>query len=222
MERHQLPPQPGAQGRASLSHRFNTVRSDSHGIVFRRAAALLVLLVAAGGCRVLDAGPPQGNDVYTPARETLGEAVNDFFGIRPAAKQPIPFPHNTHVAKKVGCTEYCHESVTMGPVAGLPSVKTCMICHESIAIDRPLIQQITALSKRGVDLAWQRVYGYAAESHVRFNHAPHLRAKVDCATCHGRIDQQTVAERNVDLKMGFCVRCHKEKRAPNECLTCHY
>jgi hypothetical protein len=45
---------------------------------------------------------------------------------------------------------------------------------------------------------------------------------VDCATCHGRIDQQTVAERNVDLKMGFCIDCHKSKQAPNECLTCHF
>jgi hypothetical protein len=192
-------------------------------VAFARSLISLALLGAAvSGCRVLGGGAPASSAVYTPARETLGAAVNDFFGIRPTAKQPFPFPHKTHVANKVGCTEYCHESVTKGPVAGLPSVKTCMICHESIATDRPLIQQITALSKQGVDLSWQRVYGYAAESHVRFNHAPHLRAKVDCATCHGRIDQQTVAERNVDLKMGFCVDCHKSKQAPNECLTCHY
>jgi hypothetical protein len=183
---------------------------------------LALLAVAVSGCRLADEGAPSPAAVYTPAHETLGSAVNDFFGIRPAATQPIPFPHKTHVANKIGCTEYCHESVTKGPVAGLPSVKTCMICHESIATDRPLIQQITALSKQGVDLSWQRVYGYAAESHVRFNHAPHIRAKVDCSNCHGRIDQQTVAGRNVDLRMGFCVECHKSKQAPNECLTCHF
>jgi hypothetical protein len=184
-------------------------------------AALTLLAVAISGCRLADEGPSPAS-VYTPGHETLGSAVNDFFGIRPPATQPIPFPHKTHVANKIGCTEYCHESVTKGPVAGLPSVKTCMICHESIATDRPLIQQITALSKQGIDLSWQRVYGYAAESHVRFNHAPHIRAKVDCSNCHGRIDQQTVAGRNVDLKMGFCVECHKSKQAPNECLTCHF
>jgi hypothetical protein len=183
---------------------------------------LALVAVTVSGCRALDDAAPSRTPVYTPAHETFGAAVKDFFGIRPTVAQPFPFPHKTHVANKVGCTEYCHESVTKGPVAGLPSVKTCMICHESIATDRPLIQQITALSKTGVDLSWQRVYGYAGEAHVRFNHAPHLRAKVDCATCHGRIDQQTVAERNVDLKMGFCVACHKSKQAPNECLTCHY
>jgi len=184
----------------------------------------LLAAVAVSACRpantVANDGP--ASSIYTPARASFGVVVNDFFGIRPTAKQPFPFPHKTHVEKKVGCTEYCHESATKGPVAGLPSLKTCMICHESIATDRPLIQQITAQAKRGIDMEWQRVYGYAAESHVRFNHAPHLRAKVECSTCHGRIDQQTVAERNVDLKMGFCVDCHKSKQAPNECLTCHF
>jgi hypothetical protein len=199
------------------------VRSDSHGVlVVCRAAVVLLLSALLGGCRFLGESPASQASVYSQAHETFGSAVNDFFNIRPKAQQPFPFPHKTHVANKVACTEYCHESVTKGPVAGLPSVKTCMICHESIATDRPLIQQITALSKRGVDLSWQRVYGYAAESHVRFNHAPHLRAKVECSTCHGRIDQQTVAERNVELKMGFCVDCHKSKQAPNECLTCHF
>ena len=160
--------------------------------------------------------------VFTPAHRTTGEAVKDFFGVRPVAVQPIAFPHNVHIDKGLKCTEYCHESVTKGPIAGLPSVKTCMICHSAIAADRPLIKTITELESKGVDLAWQRVYGYAAESHVRFNHAPHIRAGVDCATCHGNVAGQTVAERVVDLNMGFCVNCHKTKNASNDCLTCHF
>jgi hypothetical protein len=196
------------------------VHTDSHRGFHRSAAALLLALAAAGGCRLLDDPPPPS--VFTPAHSTVGAAVNDFLNIRPAAEQPIPFPHKTHVANKIMCTEYCHEAALKGPIAGLPSVKTCMICHESIATDRPLIKTVADYQKRGVDIPWQRVYGYAPESHVRFNHAPHLRAKVDCTTCHGNIGQQTVAERNVDLKMGFCVSCHKSKQAPNECLTCHF
>jgi hypothetical protein len=107
-------------------------------------------------------------------------------------------------------------------VAGLPSIKTCMICHAAIATERPRIQQLAALEAKGQDLAWQRVYGYTREAHIRFDHAPHLRAKVDCSTCHGAIAQQTVAQRNVNLTMGFCVNCHTERRASNDCLTCHY
>ena len=71
--------------------------------------------------------PPDPATVYTPARQTFRAAVNDFFWVKPRPVQPIDFPHKTHIAKGLMCTEYCHESVTKGPVAGLPSVNTCMI-----------------------------------------------------------------------------------------------
>jgi hypothetical protein len=57
---------------------------------------------------------------------------------------------------------------------------------------------------------------------VRFDHAPHIRAKVECSTCHGNQAQQQVAVRAVNMDMGFCVNCHREKQASNDCLTCHY
>ena len=160
--------------------------------------------------------------VFTTARPTLSQATRDFFRMRPAATQPIPVPHKTHIEKGLTCTEYCHEAVTKGPIAGLPSVKTCMICHDAIATDRPLIQQVAALQKSGRDLAWQRVYGYPNESHVRFNHAQHIRANVECATCHGNIAEQTVARRNVDMNMGYCVTCHTARKVSIDCLTCHF
>jgi predicted CXXCH cytochrome family protein len=142
--------------------------------------------------------------------------------VRPSVEQPFPFPHNTHIAKGLTCTEYCHEGVTKGPVAGLPSIRTCMICHDAIATDRPLIQKLAEFQKQGLDLEWKRVYGYPHESHVRFNHAPHIRAGVECTTCHGDVAQGPVAERLVDLNMGFCVNCHRERQASNDCLTCHF
>lgn len=200
---------------------------------FTRLVFVCVLAFGGGiGCRVFEANVPspatgpllpgQSNEVFTTAHPSVAAAVNDFFGTWPTPEQPIEFPHNIHAGKQIACTEYCHESVTMGPVAGLPSVRTCMICHNAIATDRPRIQHITAMRQQGLDLAWQRVFGYAEQAHVKFNHAPHIRANVECATCHGDIAGQTVAQRNVDLDMGFCVRCHNEKKASIDCLTCHY
>jgi hypothetical protein len=202
----------------------------------RGATTLLCLIVAAAGagCGWFDdrRAPVQGasftasgqlaNAGVSPAHSSLGAAASDFFAAKSTPQQPIEFPHNIHVEKGVACTEYCHESVTKGPRAGLPSVNTCLICHAAIATDRPRIQQITQMSDKGIDLNWQRVYGYAPTAHVRFNHAPHIRANVECATCHGDIAHQTVAQRNVDLHMGYCVNCHRQKNAPNDCLTCHY
>jgi hypothetical protein len=183
---------------------------------------IVVFGIAAGASACTPADPPP-SDVFTPAHATVSAAVRDFFGVRASAEQAIPFPHRTHVEKAMlKCTDYCHETVAKGPRAGLPSVKTCMICHDAIAADRPLIQKVADYQKRGVDIPWQRVYGFAQEAHLRFDHAPHLRAKVDCATCHGDVAHQTVAQRSVNHTMGFCVDCHRARQASNDCLTCHF
>ena len=177
-----------------------------------------LVVVCAAAC-----GPTAASDrsIFTPAHRTVGEAAQHFLNIRGAPKQPIPFPHKTHIAKQAMCTD-CHESVEKGPIAGIPSVKTCMICHSQIATDKPLIKEVTSYADKGVEIPWQRVYGFPHEAHVRFQHAPHIRASVDCAVCHGDVKNQTVAERVVDHNMGFCVNCHREKKAPNDCLTCHF
>lgn len=183
-----------------------------------RAAFVAMLVLGSAAC---GSQAQVSDDVFTPAHRSFGAAARDYFNIRPAAQQPIPFPHKTHLAKGAECTD-CHETVERGPVAGIPSVKTCMVCHSQIATTKPLIKEVTSYSDKGIDIPWQRVYGFPNESHVRFNHAPHIRAKVDCATCHGDMKQQTVAERKVDHTMGFCVNCHRQKNAPNDCLTCHF
>jgi hypothetical protein len=206
-------------------NRRNTRPRLASLLLVATAATLAYALISEirSSTRAADAQPSGGTSlVFTPAHRTFGEAVRHFFGMRSRAEQPFPFPHNRHVEKGLKCTEYCHEAVTKGPVAGLPSIKTCMICHDAIATERPLIQKLAEIQKTGVDLAWQRVYGFAHESHVRFNHAPHLRAGVDCTTCHGDVAKGTVAERAVEHNMGFCVNCHREKQASNDCLTCHY
>jgi hypothetical protein len=146
--------------------------------------------------------------------------VDEFFNRPPWAVQPLEFPHNRHLAKDIKCA-VCHEGIAIGPTAGLPSVTTCVICHEVIASDRPLIKQVLARYQRGEDLAWQPVYGFSAQDHVRFHHAAHVRQGIECVTCHGNLAAQTVAEPVVNHTMGFCVNCHKSRAASVECATCH-
>jgi len=88
--------------------------------------------------------------------------------------------------------------------------------------DKPELKKIADYENKKEDIPWQRVYGFPAISHVRFNHAPHIRNKVDCSTCHGDIPHMATAQRVVSHTMGFCVQCHIEKKAPNDCMTCHY
>lgn len=161
------------------------------------------------------------SSVYTPARSSFGDAARTHFGLRPDPVQPFAYSHRIHLAQGLTCTD-CHDGVERGPRAGLPGISTCMTCHQAVATDKPLVKAMAEQQAKGLDFAWQRVYDYPREAHVIFNHAPHIRAKVECSTCHGDMTTQDVAERKVDMNMAFCVNCHTQKQASNDCLTCHY
>ncbi|HET9218785.1 MAG TPA: cytochrome c3 family protein [Terriglobia bacterium] len=165
---------------------------------------------------------PDTNAIFSPAHGSISEAISHFFGYRPEPVQPIAFPHNVHVQDvELACMD-CHISAARGPQASIPDIRTCWNCHATTATDRAEIQKMKGYFDKGQDIPWQRVWGWVEESHVRFNHAPHILAKVDCATCHGDVAQMTVATREIQHTMEFCVTCHKEKGASNDCVTCHY
>ncbi len=194
-------------------------------------AILGLVTVTTAACTFASPGQPSGmaersrwgtSAVFTPAHATAGDAIAAFFDSRPdTVAQPFDFSHQIHLGKGAVCTD-CHTGVEQGPRAGIPTVNTCMICHSQIATDRPLIIKLAEMQEKGLDLAWNRVYDYQPQAHVRFNHAPHVRAEVACSTCHGNQAEQTVARRAVDMNMAFCVNCHKAKQVSNDCLTCHY
>lgn len=196
-----------------------------------RIALIIGILIVAGAFleRALpadgpdDASKPSAQDtgVYTPAHPTVFDAVKEFFNSRPTPVQPIAFTHKVHLANGLQCTN-CHVGVDEGPDARIPSVNFCMTCHQVIAKDKPEIKKVAAYRARGEDIPWQRVYGFEPSAHVKFNHAPHIRAGVQCAACHGDMTTQTVAERKVDHTMGFCIQCHKQEKASIDCVTCHF
>jgi Cytochrome c7 and related cytochrome c len=186
------------------------------------AGALLVVLLPSRSTR---ASQPSGyvtTGVFTTAHSTAYLAVKDFLDVHPEHPvQPIAYTHTVHLAKGLPCT-FCHVGVDQGPEARIPGVTVCMSCHQSIATDRPEIKKIAAYKARGEEIPWVRVYSYSDSAHVRFNHAPHMRAGVDCATCHSDLTKQTTAERKVNLNMGFCLNCHTQKKVSIDCETCHY
>ena len=188
---------------------------------------ICLLVILAGVCiwtlvelvlpshRTRASGPSNyvSSGVFTPAHPTAFAAVMDFVDIHPQHPvQPIAYTHTVHLAKGLPCT-FCHVGVDQGPEARIPGVNVCMSCHQSIATDRPEIKKIAAYKARGEEIPWARVYNYNQSAHVQFNHAPHIRAGVDCASCHGDLTRQTTAERKVNLDMGFCINCHTRKKS---------
>ncbi len=115
--------------------------------------------------------------VFTTAHPTAFAAVKDFLDMHPEHPvQPIAYTHTVHLAKGLQCT-FCHVGVDQGPEARIPGVTLCMSCHQVIATDRPEIKKIAAYKARGEEIPWVRVYNYSESAHVRFNHAPHIRAE---------------------------------------------
>jgi hypothetical protein len=137
------------------------------------------------------------------------------------AGQPIAYSHKQHIALGLQCLD-CHSAADTGAAATIPSVRKCMLCHAKVASEKPEIKKLAAYSAAKREVPWERVYGFPRESLVKFQHAPHIGAKVECATCHGDMTQATTAERLVNHNMGTCVSCHRQNKASQDCAACHY
>jgi len=145
-----------------------------------------------------------------------------------AAPQPLTFDHSVHVQIAGLDCSFCHRTASLGATAGYPDVQQCMFCHQVIAQVSRAPQQYQSDLQRVRDawtqqqpIDWARIH--RVPDHVHFVHASHIRAGVDCATCHGDVGNkagQVVQVRS--LLMGDCVSCHRERGAPTECVTCHY
>jgi Cytochrome c7 and related cytochrome c len=138
----------------------------------------------------------------------------------PAVRQPIAFPHKTHIANQMECLT-CHSNADRSIMATFPSVSDCMVCHENIKTDSPEIKKLAAYAARNEEPPWVRVYTFEDEADVYFSHKRHVKANVDCSRCHG--DQQNAmdARQRVQWTMGKCIDCHREHKVSVDCLTCH-
>jgi hypothetical protein len=136
-------------------------------------------------------------------------------------EQPIAFPHNRHMAMGLACLD-CHSTADQQAAAGIPSVRKCMLCHEKLATNKPEVQKVRDYAARGIEIPWERVYGFSPSALVRFRHAPHYRANISCATCHGEVAKGTVAITAVKHDMGTCLSCHRQYKATQDCAACHF
>jgi hypothetical protein len=134
-------------------------------------------------------------------------------------KQPIHFPHATHITK-VGlqCVK-CHTTVDKSPQAGAPPLSVCMECHNKVKLDSPDIKILTDHWQKQQPIEWEKIH--RVPWHVRFNHKRHIAAGVDCAICHGEVKTMMQVHQVRSLEMGWCVRCHQQNNASTDCWTCH-
>ncbi|MBN1443870.1 MAG: cytochrome c3 family protein [Planctomycetes bacterium] len=157
-------------------------------------------------------------------------------GYRP--QQPIEFSHAIMAGKHEIPCGYCHTTAEKGPHAGMPTLKTCMNCHERIQPRdsrgglKPGIAALLDHFSSKKPVLWEKVHDLA--DFVYFDHSRHMApsAGLDCADCHGDVKSMERVERIHSLKMGWCLDCHMQPppegspqgrttRAPIGCTTCH-
>lgn len=135
--------------------------------------------------------------------------------------QPIAFNHARHLESGMACTD-CHAGVQTQARATLPTLATCMTCHETPLTESSEEEKIRALAAAGKELIWIQLS--RVPPHVYFSHRRHVAvAKLDCATCHGPIEKATVPPRRPFqiLTMDTCTQCHEKSRAGADCNDCH-
>ena len=148
---------------------------------------------------------------------TPGDTV-DNVGYRP--KQPIPYSHKLHAGQLEIPCEFCHSSARRSFSAGIPSTNTCMGCHKYAATDKESIKFLTEKYKKNEPIEWVKVHDIP--DFVRFPHKRHVQGGITCQECHGAVENMEIVEQVAPLQMGWCIGCHKERKAPLQCYTCHY
>jgi len=123
--------------------------------------------------------------------------------------QPIAFSHKIHAGQyEIDCN-YCHTGVNISKSANIPSVNICMNCHNAINTDKPEIQKILTAYEENRPIEWVRVHNLPDLAY--FNHKQHVAiGGLDCATCHGPIEEMDVVYQYSELTMGWCINCHRE------------
>ena len=149
--------------------------------------------------------------------------------------QPIPFSHKHHAGTFELDCQYCHSGTDRSPSAGVPSVELCMGCHSQFPASYDELSGIRTLkehweSQRPIE--WIQIH--RVPEHVQFRHNRHVKAGIECQECHGAVEELDKVYMLEDtkwwpwglptqtLEMGWCIQCHRTKRASQDCYTCHY
>ncbi|MBK9254514.1 MAG: c-type cytochrome [Saprospiraceae bacterium] len=74
-----------------------------------------------------------------------------------------------------------------------------------------LVKSLTNEQKKTIygPIEWVRIHNLA--DHAYFNHAQHVTVgKVECQTCHGKVETMEVVQQASPLSMGWCINCHRQ------------
>ncbi len=130
----------------------------------------------------------------------------------------IEFSHRRHAAFKLTCA-HCHAGALKGERAGFPAASVCLECHSAIEGKSAALETVRGWSKDAKPFPVHHVY--TLPDFVFFSHATHTGAGVKCDTCHGNVAASDTITKVADMRMMWCVNCHKASKATTTCTVCH-
>jgi cytochrome c7-like protein/class III cytochrome C family protein len=173
------------------------------------ASMLAAFLFLTTGLTAQQAAPPQA----------IKQMVPDNPSEHTPPVQPIPYSHKKHLSLGLDCKD-CHTNPEPGKLMTFPDASKCMLCHVTVANDKPSIQKLAEFAKSKQAIPWVRVYTVLPG--VAWNHRAHLEARVNCETCHGQVRQmEAMSEVTSVTTMYSCLNCHEMNHAKAACDTCH-
>lgn len=96
------------------------------------------------------------------------------------------------------------------------------MCHSVAQGTSEEASRLTEILTSGGPLQFNKLF--RLPSHVFYTHRRHVGiAELPCATCHGAIAETTRPPERplVDIKMQFCLDCHRERDQTLDCNACH-
>lgn len=143
---------------------------------------------------------------WTGTGMTPEEAIEAHASATEGPEQPIPFNHRFHVREIGMQCAYCHGGVESSAIAPIPPVELCMGCHRIVGAQLEPVQELRGYWDRGEPIPWERVY--KLPDFVQFPHEAHIRNDLDCAECHGPVEDMDRVSKATSLSMGWCLECH--------------
>ena len=131
-----------------------------------------------------------------------------YWGVGDTIDQPVRFRHDIHVAELgLDCT-YCHTGATRVAAADMPAASTCLGCHSHLWRGVEALQPLFTSVELTQPIRWNSLY--RLPEHSRFHHGAHVASGIDCATCHGDVQNMVKTEKAKPMSMAWCLDCHRE------------
>lgn len=150
----------------------------------------------------------------------------------------IRFNHRLHVKKFKQTCKVCHSNAYQSTDALdrlIPDPRsTCDNCHD---VDHSNLQAVEAGDEPNGQCTWCHIGDDAGvdgrvakmvfpQANLRMSHKAHLDRNIDCAQCHGQIEELELATRDNLPRMAGCFSCHAQSgaaqgEAKGHCTNCH-